>query len=109
MGVGPNGQRSSLARCTIVNYHGEVVYDKYVAQTEKVVDWRTHVSGIEEHHVARGEEFSKVCLCFIKILICCCVAVVIAAVTVVVVVVIGGDDPSLMVWCVGSGRSGPVD
>jgi RNA exonuclease 4 len=60
VGVGQGGTRSSLARCTVVNFHGEVVYDKYVAQSEKVVDWRTHVSGIEEHHVATGEDFAKV-------------------------------------------------
>ena len=30
------GSRHSLARCSIVNFHGEVVYDKYIKQREPV-------------------------------------------------------------------------
>jgi hypothetical protein len=37
-----------LARCSIVNYLGEAVYDKYVKPVETVTDYRTHVSGIRE-------------------------------------------------------------
>jgi len=46
VGVGPAGVSSSLARCSLVNSNGEVVYDKFVLPTEKVTDYRTHVSGI---------------------------------------------------------------
>lgn len=45
-GVGMNGIRSQLARCSIVNYNGDIIYDVYVRPVEPVVDYRTHVSGI---------------------------------------------------------------
>ena len=46
VGVGFNGERSQLARVSIVNYHGHTVYDCYVRPTELVTDYRSHVSGI---------------------------------------------------------------
>jgi RNA exonuclease 4 len=36
VGVGPQGERSALARCSIVNIRGEIVYDKYIKPLEKV-------------------------------------------------------------------------
>jgi hypothetical protein len=36
VGIGPGGQRSCLARCTVVNFDGEVLYDKFVAPTEPI-------------------------------------------------------------------------
>jgi RNA exonuclease 4 len=41
-----------LARCSIVNSEGQVLYDKYVRSMEPVTDYRTHVSGIEPHHIS---------------------------------------------------------
>ena len=29
VGVGPDGERSALARVSIIDYHGTVLYDKY--------------------------------------------------------------------------------
>jgi len=46
VGVGPEGTRSVLARCSIVNYNGQVVYDKLVQPLEPVTDYRTQHSGI---------------------------------------------------------------
>lgn len=46
VGVGINGSESMLARVCIVNSHGAVLYDEFVASTEKVVDYRTKYSGI---------------------------------------------------------------
>ena len=46
VGCGLDGLRSVLARCSIVNYHGALLYDCYVQPTELVSDYRTHVSGI---------------------------------------------------------------
>lgn len=46
VGVGENGRDSILARVSLVNQHGDCVYDKYVIPTERVVDYRTSVSGI---------------------------------------------------------------
>ena len=47
VGVGPNpDHESALARVSIVNYHGDQLYDSYVQPKEAVRDFRTHVSGI---------------------------------------------------------------
>lgn len=46
VGVGEDGKDSILARVSIVNQFGEVIYDKYVLPTENVTDYRTYVSGI---------------------------------------------------------------
>ena len=64
VGVGQGGLRSVLARCSIVNYYGEVLFNKYVKPPEKITDYRTHVSGIRPEHI-RDEvtvEFSQVWL-----------------------------------------------
>lgn len=46
-GNGSNGVPTSmLARVSIVNVMGEVVYDSYVAPTDRVTDYRTQFSGI---------------------------------------------------------------
>jgi RNA exonuclease 4 len=45
VGVGPDGKRSCVVRCSIVNLHGECVLDEYIKPTERVTDWRTHVAG----------------------------------------------------------------
>lgn len=55
VGVGPQGLESSLARVSIVNYHGAVVLDTFVKQKEKVVDYRTWVSGVTPEDLAGGE------------------------------------------------------
>jgi len=62
VGVGPLGMRSILARCTILNYHGEVVYDKYVKPVENITDYRTEVSGIQPYHLTPDKtvEFKQV-------------------------------------------------
>lgn len=39
-------EESALARCSVVNYHGEIVYDKFVKPKQRVTDFRTKVSGI---------------------------------------------------------------
>ncbi|KDO18280.1 hypothetical protein SPRG_16319 [Saprolegnia parasitica CBS 223.65] len=46
VGVGSDGKRSVLARCSIVDFDGNVVYDEHVKPLERVTDFRTHVSGI---------------------------------------------------------------
>lgn len=55
VGVGPDGTDSALARVSIVNYNGAVLLDCYVKPQEKVTDYRTHVSGIEAHHLESDE------------------------------------------------------
>ena len=46
VGVGTDGKESILARVSIVNSLCECIYDEYVMPKEKVIDYRTHVSGI---------------------------------------------------------------
>lgn len=59
VGVGYRGCRDILARVSIVNAFGHVVYDKYVLPSEPVTDYRTFVSGILPHHLEKGIQFSK--------------------------------------------------
>ncbi|KAH8920638.1 hypothetical protein BT69DRAFT_1222539 [Atractiella rhizophila] len=48
VGVGPLGSQSALARISIVDWEGRVVYDTFVRTKEKVTDYRTWVSGVRE-------------------------------------------------------------
>ena len=57
VGVGPEGKEHALARVSIVNYHGNVVMDEYVRPKERVVDWRTKVSGIKPSDMANAIPF----------------------------------------------------
>lgn len=54
VGVGIDGQESSLARVSIVNYHGAIQLDVFVKQKERVVDYRTQFSGIREKDLIKG-------------------------------------------------------
>lgn len=55
-----DGRESVLARVSLVNQHGECVYDRFVKPKEKVADYRTHVSGVRPGDLKRGEEFETV-------------------------------------------------
>jgi len=46
VGVGPGGIRSVLARLSIVDHEGKVLIDAFVRQSEKITDYRTHITGI---------------------------------------------------------------
>ena len=60
VGVGRRGEDSILARISLVNHFGNCIYDKFVKPTEKVVDFRTSVSGIRPTDIADGADFKKV-------------------------------------------------
>jgi RNA exonuclease 4 len=51
---------SMLARCTLVNHHGNVVYDKYVKPLDHVINYRTQYSGICPSHLENAEDFTVV-------------------------------------------------
>lgn len=54
VGTGPPPHSDNLlARASVVNFHGEQIYDSYVQAPPKarVEDYRTHVSGIKPHHM----------------------------------------------------------
>jgi RNA exonuclease 4 len=54
VGTGRDGQKSSLARVSLVNFHGVVQLDEYVLQQEPVVNYRTWISGIRESDLIGG-------------------------------------------------------
>lgn len=60
VGVGRDGKDSVLARCSIVNRHGFVIYDSFVKPRAKVTDFRTHVSGIRPADVANAPDYKTV-------------------------------------------------
>ncbi|XP_031151056.1 apoptosis-enhancing nuclease [Sander lucioperca] len=57
VGTGPGGNCSELARCSILDYHGNVLYDKYVRPCQPVTDYRTRWSGIRRHHLHNAMPF----------------------------------------------------
>ncbi|XP_006895810.1 PREDICTED: interferon-stimulated 20 kDa exonuclease-like 2 [Elephantulus edwardii] len=57
VGTGPNGNISSLARCSIVNYNGDVLYDEYIRPPCHIVDYRTRWSGIQKQHMVNATPF----------------------------------------------------
>ncbi|XP_073495613.1 interferon-stimulated 20 kDa exonuclease-like 2 [Phyllobates terribilis] len=58
VGTGFKGRNSALARCSIVNYQGDVVYDKYIRPVCPVTDFRTRWSGIRREHLSNATPFS---------------------------------------------------
>ncbi|KAK2060171.1 exonuclease [Colletotrichum caudatum] len=60
VGVGQGGYESVLARVSIVDFHGQQVYDSYVRPQERVTDWRSAVSGILPKHMRFARDFDEV-------------------------------------------------
>ncbi|QRV98444.1 exonuclease domain protein [Ceratobasidium sp. AG-Ba] len=60
VGVGEDAKESSLARASIVDYHGRVVLDEYVQQRERVTDYRTQWSGIRPEDMIHAKPFREV-------------------------------------------------
>lgn len=58
VGIGPSGRRSALARCSLVNFDGEVLYDKHVRPQAFVTDFRTKYSGIRKSDLRHGKAIS---------------------------------------------------
>ena len=57
VGVGEQGSRNALGRCSIVSYEGDVLYDKYVKPDRPIVDYRTPWSGIVAEHMETAIPF----------------------------------------------------
>jgi len=53
VGIGSSGKRSVLARACLVNFDGDVVYDKFVRPNEFVTDFRTKFSGVRKENFRR--------------------------------------------------------
>lgn len=58
VGVG-NNKASALARCSVVNYDGEVLFDAFVKPERPVTDYRTKWSGIRESDLNEALVFKK--------------------------------------------------
>ncbi|KAJ4462877.1 putative exoribonuclease Rex4 [Paratrimastix pyriformis] len=52
--------RSVLARVSMVNYHGNKIYDSFVRVPERITDFRTHVSGITPTSLRDAPDFAVV-------------------------------------------------
>lgn len=59
VGVGADGKESVLARVSIVNYYGYVIFDSFVKPTEKVTDWRTWISGVSPSNMHDAIDFKE--------------------------------------------------
>ena len=57
VGVGTNGSEDSLARVSIVNFHGNVLLDCYVAPTQRITDFRTKFSGIRPSNILNPDRY----------------------------------------------------
>ncbi|NXK91228.1 AEN nuclease, partial [Formicarius rufipectus] len=68
VGTGPQGKLSELARCSVVNYEGDVIYDKYVQPELPIVDYRTRWSGITRQHMKSAIPFKVAQAEILKIL-----------------------------------------
>lgn len=58
VGVGPE-KKSALARCSMVNYDGSVIYDTFVKPKDKITDYRTQWSGIRSSDMINAIPFRK--------------------------------------------------
>ncbi|KAL6929328.1 hypothetical protein ACO0SA_000719 [Hanseniaspora valbyensis] len=59
VGCGPKGCNSELARVSLVNFFGYIIYDCFVKPRYKVTDYRTRVSGIRPADLRNGISFEK--------------------------------------------------
>ena len=50
-------RRNALARCSIVDYHGNVIYDQHIKPNQPITDYRTKWSGILPSHMRRAIPF----------------------------------------------------
>ncbi|XP_053437654.1 interferon-stimulated gene 20 kDa protein isoform X1 [Nycticebus coucang] len=57
VGLGPH-RESGLARCSLVNYYGEVLYDKFILPEGEITDYRTRVSGVTPQHMVGATPFA---------------------------------------------------
>ncbi|MCJ1360039.1 MAG: 3'-5' exonuclease [Icmadophila ericetorum] len=61
VGVGPAPDNESvLARVSVVNYHGQQLYDSFVLPKEAITDYRTFVSGITPQLLRSARTFEVV-------------------------------------------------
>ncbi|XP_062897733.1 interferon-stimulated 20 kDa exonuclease-like 2 [Mobula hypostoma] len=57
VGTGQGGKKSELARCSVIGYDGDLVYDKYILPPNPITDYRTRWSGIRRQHMKNATPF----------------------------------------------------
>ncbi|XP_077175113.1 interferon-stimulated 20 kDa exonuclease-like 2 [Paroedura picta] len=68
VGTGTGGRNSDLARCSIVGYYGDVMYDQYIRPVDPITNYRTRWSGIRRHHMIHAVPFKAAQKEILKIL-----------------------------------------
>lgn len=58
VGIGPTGKLSALARCSMVDFDGNVLYDEFVKPKGFVTDFRTKYSGIRKSDLRQDKAVS---------------------------------------------------
>ncbi|CAI5662036.1 unnamed protein product [Oreochromis niloticus] len=58
VGTGPK-RLSELARCSIVSYEGDVIYDQFIQPSAQVTDYRTRWSGIRRRDLVNAMPFAQ--------------------------------------------------
>ncbi|KAM5206980.1 interferon-stimulated gene 20 kDa protein isoform 2-T3 [Hipposideros larvatus] len=51
-------QKSGLARCSLVDFNGDVLYDKFIRPEGEITNYRTRVSGITPQHMEEATPFA---------------------------------------------------
>lgn len=69
VGIGNKGKQSSVARVTVVDWNGRIVWDEFVRQEQEVTDYRTFVSGVTKLDVEDAKLTLQECRKRIKNLI----------------------------------------
>ena len=59
VGGGAQGQVSLLARCSVVSYDGDVIFDEYIKPDQPVTCYRTRWSGIRPKHLVNAMPFQE--------------------------------------------------
>lgn len=68
VGTGPKGCCSELARCSIVSYDGDVIFDKFIKPINPVTDFRTRWSGVRRQDLFNATPFHQAQKEIVKIL-----------------------------------------
>ena len=58
VGLGHSGKQNALARCCLVDFDGNKIYDKFVRPPGVVTDFRTKWSGVRRKDLRKGEAIS---------------------------------------------------
>lgn len=56
VGIGKS-KSNALARCSVVDYYGNVLYDQYIKPSKSITDYRTKWSGILPRHMTHAIPF----------------------------------------------------